>query len=121
MRCNTAREKVMNTFYNSLALNFGYDTEEDMSRLRSYVPAVILVDTNGYYICYEHLVKENGRSYIKPIISEINTWAKTTKDDSILVRYYLGNNVDITFLKDVTIDGTTYNKGKVMSGNFLNL
>lgn len=118
---NTAREKVMNTFYNSLALNFGYDTEEDMSRLRSYVPAVILVDTNGYYICYEHLVKENGRSYIKPIISEINTWAKTTKDGSILVRYYLGNNVDITFLKDVTVDGTTYNKGKVMSGNFLNL
>ena len=38
---NTAREKVMNTFYNSLALNFGYDTEEDMSRLRSYVPAVV--------------------------------------------------------------------------------
>ena len=26
----TAREKVMNTFYNSLAMNFGYDTEEDV-------------------------------------------------------------------------------------------
>ena len=117
----TAREKVMNTFYNSLAMNFGYDTEEDMSRLRSYVPAVILIDNNGYYICYEHVVKENGKSYIKPVISEINTWAQTTKDGSILVRYYLGNNVDLTFLKDVTVNGTTYKKGQIVSGNFLDL
>ena len=111
------REQAVNTFYNSLALNFGYDTDEDILKLQSYVPAIVLVDTNGYYICYNAPYDDaNGIPRLRRMITDINTWAVTT--EHFLIRYYLGNKVDVTVLSDITVNGTDYKAGEIISGQF---
>jgi hypothetical protein len=112
------REKVVNTFFNSLALNFGYDTDEDMEKLHTYVPVLVLVDNDGYYLCYNNNHKKDNVNYLQSVITDINTWSAETKDQTMLVRYYLGNKVDVTFLKAGTYGGKTYNVGDFISGTY---
>lgn len=93
------RSRVENTFYNSLAMDFGYTTDEDMARLHSYVPALVLIDTDGYYVCYDKMVEgSDGTEKIMSVTSPLNTWATnftTQNGNQYLLRYYLGNTVEI--------------------------
>ncbi len=91
------RDRVSDMFFNSLAMDFGYDTNEDLTMLRMYVPAVVLIDTNGYYVSYNIKYKDDlGNTHLKPVITDINTWSKTTSDGKYLVRYGLGRQVTVT-------------------------
>ncbi len=105
----TSREKVVNTFFSSLAINFGYDTKEDMTKLRMYVPVVAMIDTDGYYISYNKDFRSaDGVPSLESAITTINTW--TAVKPHLTVRYYLGNKVDITT-----------NNGKFFSDTYTNV
>lgn len=89
------RKRVSNAFFNSLKLDFGYTTEEDMQKLHVYVPVLALIDSDGYYICFnQKYADEHAVSSVTESITSINTWTK--QNDKYMVRYYLGSNVDVT-------------------------
>lgn len=105
------RKKVVKTFFNSLAMDFGYTTTEDMNRLHVYVPVVALIDTDGYYIVYNYegkVTSEDGSESVHKLLSvitSINTWATNLSGDkgTYAVRYYLGHKVSV-----ITPDGDEY-------------
>ena len=94
------RARVVNTFYRSLMMDFNYTTQEDEQKLHAYVPVIAMIDTNGYYICYNENYKESTGVTMRSVITTINTWTKTVQDGSVtyLIRYYLGHNVDVTVI-----------------------
>lgn len=102
----TKRNNIINTFFNSLALNFGYDTDEDLEKLKTYVPAIAIIDNNGYYVVYNVSFIQNGKTEIKSETTKIGTWAEGT--EHFMVRYYLGDNVDVLDKSD----------GRLYSGNY---
>jgi len=105
----SSREKVVNTFFSSLAINFGYDTKEDMTKLRMYVPVIAMIDTDGYYVAYnKDFMSADGVPSLESAITTINTW--TAVKPHLTVRYYLGNKVDITT-----------NNGKFISDTYANV
>lgn len=107
MPTTESRQRVVNTFFNSLALNFGYDTDEDIQRLKAYVPVVAMIDTDGYYICYNIAAKNaNGAVELHHAITPINTWAETY--DGVTVRYYLGNKVEVISKDQSTVRNGNY-------------
>lgn len=101
------REKVIKTFFNSLAMDFGYTTNEDMNRLHLYVPVVALIDTNGYYIAYNYEGKDPDTNEHKlfSVITSINTWTTNLSGEkgTYIVRYYLGHLVSV-----ITPDGDEF-------------
>lgn len=102
------RERVANTFFNSLKLDFGYITDEDMQKLHVYVPVLAMIDSDGYYICFnQSYADDTGHMAITESITPINTWTK--KAGKYLVRYYLGNQLDVTVTGD---------SAKVYSGTY---
>ena len=95
------RERVANTFYNSLKLDFGYTTEEDMQKLHIYVPVLAMIDSDGYYICFnQQYADETGHMAVTESITPINTWTK--QSGNYIARYYLGNNLDVTETGDTS-------------------
>lgn len=89
------RERVANAFFNSLKLDFGYTTEEDMQKLHVYVPVLAMIDSDGYYICFnQQYADEAGHIAVTESITPINTWTK--KSGNYIARYYLGSNIDVT-------------------------
>lgn len=94
------REETINTFYSSLAgcFNYEHSTYEDM--LRTYVPCVILIDTDGYYVQYSQDYRDNeGDISSAEIISPINKWAVTTvcsNGDTFTIEYHLDDTVKVT-------------------------
>ena len=89
------RERVVNAFFNSLAMDFGYDTNEDLTKLRMYVPVFAMIDTDGYYICFNTSYTDvNNIPKLKSNITSLNTLSKT--QGKYIVRYYLGSKVDVT-------------------------
>ena len=95
------RERVANTFFNSLKLDFGYTTEEDMQKLHIYVPVLAMIDSDGYYICFnQQYADEAGHMVVTESITPINTWTK--QSGNYIARYYLGNNLDVTETGDTS-------------------
>lgn len=106
---SSSREKVINTFFNSLAMDFGYDTTEDMTKLKSYVPVVVMVDNNGYYIGYNHqYLDAEGNTHLKSVITDLNTWSTTS--GNYIVRYFLGTKVNVTDLNTMKFYSGTYDE-----------
>lgn len=108
------REAVRDTFFKSLAKDFGYTSQEDMESLHVYVPALLLIDTNGYYIVYNQL--ESGQ--IKSVLTSLNTWTKSKEDSftsngdtfsyKIDVQFFLGNRIKLTLGTDKNAGSWTY-------------
>lgn len=100
------RGRVVHTFFNSLEMNFGYDTEEESNMLKMYVPVVALIDTNGFYICHNvrslDKTKSDNPYRLVSSITDISTWGKSVSDDTdtYLIRYYLSDKVDVTKASD---------------------
>ncbi len=90
----TDRENVRDAFFKSLAKDFGYVSEQDMERLHLYVPALLMIDTNGYYVVYNQLEGEQ----IRQVLSSLNTWTKSAKENgySFDIQYFLGNRIKLT-------------------------
>ncbi len=88
------RQGVLDVFYKSLSLDFGYITDEDLSRLKIYIPVVALIDTNGYYIVYNAEHTGTAGTKLDTIITPLNTW--TLKTANYIVKYNLGTNVSVT-------------------------
>ncbi len=108
---NEVRKSVTDTFFNSLAMDFGYTSNEDLTKLHIYVPVLALIDTDGYYICYNEEHSDGSVVTLGSMITAENTWTKNT--GHYLIRYYLGNNVDVTDLNT-----TTKTAGMTISGNY---
>lgn len=111
------REQALNTLFNSLSLNFGLDTNNDLSELKYYTPAVALVDTNGYYIAYNVNYKdENGKIRLKSIITDITPWTWNELDDYI-VRFYLNDRIDLIKRENYKIYSGTYDEIQKITNN----
>ena len=108
MPATSDRERVANAFFDSLKLDFGYITEEDMQKLHVYVPVLAMIDSDGYYICFnQQYADETGHMAVTESITPINTWTK--QSGNYVVRYYLGGNIDLTDTSD---------SGKMYSGEY---
>lgn len=100
------REAVRDTFFKSLAKDFGYTTEEDQEVLHIYVPALLMIDTNGYYVVYNQL--ESGE--VKSVLTNLNTWTKSTEANGYKfdIQYFLGHRIKLSLGIDKDGDNWTY-------------
>lgn len=105
------RQAVSDTFFDSLATSFNYVTEEDKERLHVYVPALVLIDRDGYYIEYNERSSELAGTKLKPTFSCLIPWTNSDAGNRYIVRYNLSENVSVT-------DSTT---GNIYNGNYLDV
>ena len=88
---------TLDTFYTSLSYSFDKDTSN--ADLAIYTPVVCLIDTNGYYISHNVVfdknssVSESDTADNRNGLTQINTW--TEKYGAYVLRYYLGDRVDV--------------------------
>lgn len=102
------RENTVDAFYKTLIQCFGYEYSTYEPLVKNYVPCVILVDTDGYYVSYgEEYTDSNGVVSVHDIISPISKWSRSYSPGSsanlgyeFYVEYHLDDTVKITYLKN---------------------
>lgn len=105
------RKAISEVFFQSLAQDFGYVTKEDLERLHVYVPALLLIDYDGYYVEYNERSDDLAGTKLTPVISDLLPWTKTDETGHYAVRYTLTDKVYVT-------DTHT---GKTYTGDFLDV
>ena len=88
------RKAVEDRFFRTLAINMGYRTDDEMERLRIMVPAIIMVDYDGYYVSYNRKSEDGSR--LERIDTDIIPWSVNT--NGYLIRYRLDDNITVTSL-----------------------
>lgn len=94
------RQLAVEKFFGTLhqGLNYVYDSNlQDQLILR--VPALCLIDSNGYYICYNQPYTDKyGDTAVKFIISTLNTWNMIESHKQYAIRFFLSDYVEVTNL-----------------------
>ena len=93
------RQKVLQKVESSLCKSFGYDDTLQADKIMEYVPALVLVDWDGYYV-WENSTYKDADGY------EIGEWLEDGKhqwsetyDGRYIVKYSLLNTVTVTDTK----------------------
>ena len=96
------REDAVRIFFNTLAIMFDAGLEnntdhglkETQVMIKHYVPAILLVDENGFYVW--HSFYQGGEMQYE--ISPLTTWSKTVRSGSkdYYVRYFLHDHVQVS-------------------------
>lgn len=95
------RQKAITTFYDVLSTNLGHTllsdefNDKDVGvaiRVSESVPALFLVDTDGYYVCYRQY--ENG--FLQTHETPLNTWSDyISPSGDKIIRYFLDDYVEV--------------------------
>jgi hypothetical protein len=119
-----SREKAMNAFLQTLFINFNVNDRIDQLRLMAYIPAVVLIDYDGFSICsMEEYINSEGDIEQKMVwkpkkpyayesdgfiyLFTLDSYVKVYNSDTNI--YYEGSFTDLkeklpgTLLKDVEI------------------
>lgn len=102
-----ARQKAVDAFYKTLVQCFNYDYTTYEPVVKSYVPCIILVDNNGFYIEYgEDRQSPDGTWEVHDIISPINKWSRSYSPGAsngtgqeAYVEFHLDDTVNIVYAK----------------------
>lgn len=132
---NIAQEKIrdveasINTFYNSLASNFG-QSGYSQDELASYVPALVYTLYDGYYIYtkYNNVVQDDGTTEgtidlnsidstygVKPYVYYSARYKDSGTNKEAVINYTLDNYITVYYTSD---GGNTY---KTYSGFLIDL
>lgn len=92
------RNAATEAFFRTLEQGFNLVNDSNqISSLRQHVPALCLVDMDGYYIYYNAVYKESdGYLAVKQVMSPLNTWGYVTPNERYIIRYYLSDYVEVT-------------------------
>ena len=97
----SVRQKAVSVFYSVYDMNTGYnalmDDSDNPSQLNSRyrVPCIILMDWDGYYVCYP--AKNDDTGVVDDVISEKFKWTKTY--GTLNVEYRLNNTISVNYNK----------------------
>lgn len=102
------REAAVEAFYKTLSQCFGYEYSTYEPLVKTYVPCIVLVDTDGYYIAYgEEYTDSNDIKYTNDIISPIYKWSRSYSPGSsanlgyeFYVEYHLDDTIAVTYSKN---------------------
>lgn len=83
------REGAVSSFYNSLALSMNLKNTTTEGSLPYYVPAIILIDNDGFYVSYNEY---DGNQY-NNILTPVNTYTRQYGND--VVKFYLDGGISI--------------------------
>lgn len=102
------RKSAVDAFYKTLkqCFNYEYSTYEPM--VYTYVPCVVLVDTDGFYIEYgEDYDEPNGSYATYDIISPIHKWSRSYSPGNsadvgyeFYVEFHLDDTIEIVFIRN---------------------
>lgn len=95
------REKAINLFFSTLERGFNYVNDSNKANELTYhVPVLCLIDSDGYYILYNApYTSDDGSLMVSSVLTPINTWGTTAKNDQYLIRYFLSDYVEVTQLE----------------------
>lgn len=76
-RVRINKEEAVQTFFNTLYLNFGvFDDPVGQGVIQTYVPVIVIVGYDGYYVYYmDEYVDENGEKVLKHVWSPKKPYA----------------------------------------------
>lgn len=99
-----SRETAIDSFYQQLNKSLGFaGSRENLSFL--YVPFVVLVDNDGYYVSYQTVDKDSdGNSFDDIVIS--NKYTFTSNYSGYHVRFFQNNTVNVSDLNGKSYTGT---------------
>jgi len=106
------RDTAINHFFSTLEQGFNIIGDSNTAEtIRHRVPALCLIDTDGYYISYNlpHEDEEGGIS-LKFITSPIYTWSFVEENGNYAIRFYLSDYVEVTNLATGEIKKGTHKK-----------
>jgi len=87
------REQSIESFYKTYANNFNLVTQASKEDAKLHIPAIFLVDWDGYYISYLTTYKKDGLTYSESNITPLNTWSEVY--GSYIVNYRLDNTITV--------------------------
>lgn len=97
------REKAMDTFYRMLDQTFNTIEGTNSSHaLKEKVPAVALIDIDGFYIYYREAMTRSGSLDLVEVMTPIFAWSETTGERNYLIRYFVSDDtlVEVTDLSN---------------------
>ena len=103
------RITALNTFYRVLAHNMNLDGASDEQLIKNYVPLLIFVDTNGFYMIYSPEFNSSKEiilleDFNEPmVLSSVYTWSRSY--DGYIVRFYLNDYIEIIAPDGMKFDG----------------
>lgn len=101
---SASRERAIQAFYDVYDSSFNYNSEASKETAKYHIPAIFMVDWDGYYIAYMQEYKSAGQTYYTQQITEKNTWTEVY--GGYVVNYRLDNQV------------TVYYGGNMYSGSY---
>lgn len=100
------RNKTINAFYHTLQNTFNTVENTNSSyALKDKVPAIALIDTDGFYICYRQPLTISGSLEMRDVVTPIFTWSEATSERNYLIRYFVKEDelVEVTDLSNKRI------------------
>ena len=114
------KEKAFKAFFKTINYGFNSEYTTRADETHAYLPVILMVDTDGYYISYNSAFDDYGNA-IRPSVNSVSidskaytetittsplfSWVK--KYGSFKIRFYLNDSVDV-----VTADGKIYSGKK---------
>lgn len=75
------KEKGMQRFYDSLFANFHISLDKSkQEQLKTYIPIILITDTDGYYIYYNTMYQSGGENLVKQSFTEKKPYAYEDPD-----------------------------------------
>ena len=90
-----SRNKAIQAFFDVYNSGFNYNSEASRESAKYHIPAMFLVDWDGYYIAYMQKYKNAGQTYYTQQVTEKNTWTEVYGD--YIVNYRLDDQVTVYF------------------------
>ena len=102
------RTDSVDVFYKTLVQCFNYDYTTFEPVVKSYVPCIVLVDNNGFYVEYgEDRRNANGTYEVHDIISPIHKWSRAYSPGAsgnvgheIYVEFHLDDTIDVVYMRN---------------------
>lgn len=102
------RQKAVDTFYKTLVQCFNYDYTTYAPIVKNYVPCIVLVDNDGFYIEYgEDRQNADGTYEVYDIISPIHKWSRSYSPGAsgnvgheFYVEFHLDDTISVVYLKN---------------------
>ena len=85
------RRYAYDEFYRTLSLNLNEYLTKD-TYIQDTIPALYLVDTNGYYVVFR---EEDNNNNLKTLVSPITPWTEYVGNGLYVIRYYLDDYVSV--------------------------
>lgn len=111
------KEFAIDTFFETLAINFGYMDDMEIEYIKSYVPMIIIIDYDGVYTysVEKYIEPSSGENVLKHVLHD-KKYFTITEGDDIITMYLDGSFKVLSTSKNRSFYGT-YDELKSISLN----